>query len=235
MLKFWKRLNRYYDRLLRLLLIPVLLIAAWCIWDNYYVYSRAENDDLLRYKPGQSDGSGGADGDSGLDGMVAWLTAEGAGIDAPVMQAEDNLTYLNRDPLGHYALSGSIFLDCRCSADFSDPYSLIYGHHMERGKMFGGLDAYLDAGYLASHSRGTLMIGTDGGEVHRLEIFAAMRADDKEPAVFDPGTADVRAYIAQHADVFAADSRRSSRILGLSTCADESTARIVVFCYILDE
>ena len=70
MLKFWKRLNRYYDRLLRLLLIPVLLIAAWCIWDNYYVYSRAENDDLLRYKPGQSDGSGGADGDSGRLGRI---------------------------------------------------------------------------------------------------------------------------------------------------------------------
>ena len=32
--------------------------------------------------------------------------------------------------------------------------------------MFGGLDAYLDAGYLASHSRGTLMIGKDGGNEH---------------------------------------------------------------------
>ena len=94
--------------------------------------------------------------------MVGWLTVDGTSIDYPVMQGGNNLTFLNRNPYGEFSLSGSIFLDSRNSPDFSDEYSIIYGHHMAYGKLFGALDAFLDETYTSSHRSRTLLIGRDG-------------------------------------------------------------------------
>ena len=60
----------------------------------------------------------------------------------PVLQGEDNLTYINKDVYGNFALAGSIFLDSNCDRSFQKKYSLLYGHHMAEHKMFGDLDLY---------------------------------------------------------------------------------------------
>lgn len=78
------------------------------------------------------------------------MTIDDTNIDYPVMQGEDNNEYLNKDPFGNYALSGSIFLDRRNNPEFKDYYSLIYGHHMEHGMMFGAIDEYLNEDYFNS-------------------------------------------------------------------------------------
>ncbi len=57
-------------------------------------------------------------------------------IDYPILQGEDNLTYINTDVYGDFALSGSIFLDSGCDRNFRGKYSLLYGHHMAEHKMF---------------------------------------------------------------------------------------------------
>ena len=87
--------------------------------------------------------------------MAGWLTVDGTNIDYPVMQGKDNNSYLNTDPFGNYSLTGSIFLDSRSSPDFSDEYSVVYGHHMDYGKMFGALDDFLNEKYLKQHSSGS--------------------------------------------------------------------------------
>ncbi len=228
MTKFWKNLNIAYERLLLIVLILILLIVFWCMYDNYYVFNHTI-DRVSGYKPGaaaaeQSERSIGED-------MVAWLTIYDTGIDYPVMQGQDNSKYLNTDPFGDYSLAGSIFLDSRCSADLSDDYSLIYGHHMEYGRMFGALDDFLDEGYLKSHTKGELLVGRSGSEKHDLEVFAAVRASALDEAVFEPGKEDIKAFVKEHADVYTRDGEE--RILGLSTCSDEnSVSRVVVFCYI---
>jgi SrtB family sortase len=75
--------------------------------------------------------------------LVGFLTVEGTNIDYPVMQGIDNSHYLNTDPFGAYSLSGSIFLDSRSSPDFSDEYSVIYGHHMDYEKCSALLMTFL--------------------------------------------------------------------------------------------
>ena len=44
---------------------------------------------------------------------VAWLYIPGAEVDDPVMQAEDNGFYLNRDELREYSTWGCYYADCR--------------------------------------------------------------------------------------------------------------------------
>ena len=202
------------------------------MYDNYYVFNHT-TDRVSGYRPGAVS-NGEIQGEKQISSdMVAWVTLFDTNIDYPVMQGDDNVRYLNTDPFGDYSLAGSIFLDCRNSSDFSDDYSLIYGHHMEYGRMFGALDEYLDEDYLNKHKRGELLIGYRGEEKHELEVFAVCKASAQDEEIFDPGKGDVREFIKTHAEVFLGESEE--RIVALSTCSEENaSSRVIVFCYLKD-
>lgn len=232
MLKFWKRLNELYGWLVILVFGFVLLVGIWQIYDNYYVFHHTLDHSVQKYKPDPTNAAVAAE--SPITGeMVAWLTMDGTHIDYPVMQGTDNVHFLNTDPFGQYSLTGSVFLDSRSSPDFSDSYSVVYGHHMDYGRMFGALDDYLDESYLKQHTAGTLMLGRNADRVCALEVFASMRVSAKESIVFDMEQDNIRQYIRDHAAVLTVE--KEDRILGLSTCTDaNSVTRVVVFCYIIE-
>ena len=130
------------DTALLVLFILLFLIGGYTMYDTWFVYEHAQDTSILAYKP--QSGTAAEEVAPISEDAVAWLTIDDTNIDYPVMQGVDNNEYLNKDPYGNYSLSGSIFLDSRNASDFSDPYSLIYGHHMEHGVMFGALDKFLD-------------------------------------------------------------------------------------------
>ena len=203
----------------------------WCMYDNYYVFNHT-TDRISGFKPGETQSTTQVSKEITSE-MRAWLSVEGTDIDYPIMQGADNVKYLNTDPFGDYSLAGSIFLDSRNSPDFSDDYSLVYGHHMEYGRMFGALDPFLEEKYFMSHTKGTLEIGRTDRDVHTLRVFAVMKASAQDDAVFDPMKNDIRSYLKDHSLYYLEES--DERILGLSTCTEgDSAARIVVFCYIED-
>lgn len=227
-LRFWRCVSSFYDRILTSFLLIILLIVIYCMYDNYWVYSHTLDDSLLKYKPTAE----GYDPDESpiTDDMVAWLTIDGTNIDYPVMQADDNVKYLNTDPFGKYSLSGSIFLDTRSSPDFTDDYSLIYGHHMEYGKMFGALDEFLNEDYLREHSAGELIVGRDGSKTYELTVFASARASARDDEVFDVRNGGAVDFINNNAAVKISEPQ--GRIVALSTCSEGDTvSRVVVFCY----
>lgn len=90
-------------------------------------------------------------------------------MDYPIVQSEDNSTYLMRNPRGEYSLSGSIFMDYMNQKDFSDFNTIIYGHHMDGGAMFGDFDQYLDQSFADSHLYGNIFTN---GKDYGLELFA---------------------------------------------------------------
>ena len=206
-----------------------LLFVIYSLYDTWYVYANAGDRSYMRYKPGVANEAE-MDKSPLTSDVVGWITIDGTGIDYPIMQGEDNLEYLNLDPYGAYSLSGSIFLDCRSSKDFSDPYSIIYGHHMEYGKMFGNLDDFLDPDYLSSHEEGTLYVGRDGKSICKLKLFGAILCDAGDETVFKCGSDSTIQDLPVKTD-----PDLSSRVLALSTCTgDISTTRVVVFAYIMD-
>lgn len=209
-----------------------MLICLWQVYDNYYLYTHTLDKRVLRYKPDPKKPEATADSPITYD-MAGWLTVDGTNIDYPVMQGKDNNSYLNTDPFGNYSLTGSIFLDSRSSPDFSDEYSVVYGHHMDYGKMFGALDDFLNEKYLKQHSSGTLMVGRNAEKVYDIECFASMKVSAKEKIVFDMKQDQIRQFIHDNAVVLTQEE--DSRILALSTCVDaNSVTRVVVFCYIRD-
>ena len=227
---FWKTMNRAYEKTMLLIFIIALLICIYALYDTWYVFDHANDKSYLKFKPGVEEENGAVSESPITSDMVGWITMDDTNIDYPIMQGEDNTAYLNKDPYGKFSLSGSIFLDSRNNSAFTDEYSLIYGHHMEYGVMFGALDDYLDEDYLNSHGHGQLLVERDGKVMYELEAFYAMSADAKDDFIFNPEN-----YEELYAFLREKGMDINHRVLCLSTCAgDTSTTRIVVFAYILE-
>jgi len=76
--------------------------------------------------------------------VKGWIYLEALGITYPVVKGETNDDYLYTSVKGTANSGGSIFMDYRNSDDFLDPHTLIYGHNMKDGSMFGKLKKLYD-------------------------------------------------------------------------------------------
>lgn len=106
--------------------------------------------------------------------IVGWIKGEGTGIDYPVMQADNNSYYLTHLYNGEYNNNGSIFMDYRNSGDFSDKNTVLYGHHMRNGTMFGDLEQYKDQEFFNAHP--VMMLYTPGGD-YLIELISGTVED----------------------------------------------------------
>lgn len=221
----WKKLDDLLNKVARLICLLAFLICAYAVYDGYMVYDQASDHGILAYKPTEE----GEMPEAGeIEGSVAWLTLDDTSVDYPVMQGIDNAEYINKDPYGRYSVSGSIFLDCRNKSDFSDPYNLIYGHHMEHEFMFGALDKYLNKDFLESHRTGTLITGN---KIFDIDIFATVEAQAEEEIIFAPTESEYPLqFIKEHATVKTEPFPDGGTILGMSTCKyPETSDRTIVF------
>jgi len=234
MRRFWIVMNIIYERLMLFAFVIALLVVAYGLYDAWYVYNKAGDKSILSYKPVA--GAPVKEESPITEDMVAWVTVDDTNIDYPVMQGDTNTEYLNLNPYGEYSLSGSIFLDSRNSSDFTDDYSILYGHHMEYGNMFGALDDFLDPSYLDSHGSGTLIIGRNNLTEHKLGIFACAKVNAYDNQALDPTTLEHISEVIEKDAVYINTSiEKSDHILALSTCTEPvSTNRLIVFCYIYD-
>lgn len=71
-----------------------------------------------------------------------WICIPGTGLSLPVLQGKDNEFYLTHDFYGEYDRHGSIFIDCKTDAGIEQSNTVLYGHHMRDGSMFGLLENY---------------------------------------------------------------------------------------------
>ena len=225
--KIINSLDNIVNIIMSLFFLLILLIGFYTMYDTLIVYSAANGDDLRTYRPNivNKDEAEWDMSEISKD-VVAWITIDGTNIDYPIMQGHDNSEYLNKDPFGNYSLSGSIFLDSRNSPDFSDPYSLVYGHHMDYGKMFGALDDFADNNYFDNHRTGTLTIGNS---VYTLEFFAFLNTDGSTEEIFVPGIGErTLEFVREHASIFYEPI--NGRLIALSTCKSPyTTERTILF------
>ena len=248
----WQRKAlRTADLLVSMVVVLFLLTAgaysAYALWDNSQVYAAADNvqAELLQYKP-----VAGADNGASFEELrainpdvCAWLTLDNTAIDYPVLQGEDNFSYINTDVYGDFALAGSIFLDSSCSDDFTDPYSLLYGHHMEENKMFGDLDLYKDAESFAQNTTGELVLPD---RTYQLKTFACLLVPASESSIFEPSRWDrdlqgLYTFAQENALHLDADTLAamqaagdSVQVLAMSTCSTEFTdARTILLAWMI--
>lgn len=105
--------------------------------------------------------------------VLGWICIPDTPLSYPLLQTQDNQTYLTRAWDGTANSGGSIFLECKSSPDFSDFNTIVYGHRMKNESMFGPLRHYDSQEYLDSHP--CIYIVTAEG-VRRYGIFSAYEA-----------------------------------------------------------
>ena len=236
------KLARAGDRLVSMvaaaLIVLMLLYGGYSLWDTAMLYNRALiSDDLLQFKPAAEDPSS----NPSLEELQAinpdvlgWLTVDDTHIDYPVVIGDDDMEYVNKDVYGDFALSGAIFLDSDNARDISDPYTLVYGHHMDNGAMFGDVVEFVNADYFESHPTGTLYLPD---ATYSIEFFACVEVDAFDSMVYNP-TAQPQGDISEllnYVDENAVQSRYigvtpQDKVIGLSTCAEtETNGRVVIF------
>lgn len=186
--------------------------------------------------------------------VIGWIFIEGTDVNYPLLAGTDNQQYLFQSYMKKYAVAGSIFLDYRCSTNLSDYHTVIYGHNMKNGMMFGELDAYQKADYLASHPYVYIIMAD--GSWNQYRVLACEHVS-VESAVYDlpcdtkQKIKALRAQLAQSSgyaaeEAAAADAAdgalqgaaqgSGAKLLTLSTCTNDSRddVRFAVHC-VLEE
>ena len=230
------RLARLGTRLVSALAgLLMLAFGGFALWQDAALRRGAfVGAELLQYKPAApaADNPTLAELQTVNPDVCGWLTVDGTGIDYPVVQGATNMDYVNRDVYGDFSLSGAIFLDSRCAADLTDPYTVIYGHHMDNSAMFGDVARFAEADYFAAHPAGSISLPD---AAYTIELFACVVTDAYDTAIYTPERYpdDVGALL-DYAAAQAVQQRdigvtAQDRLVALSTCAgSETNGRVVV-------
>lgn len=109
---------------------------------------------------------------------IGWITVPGTDVDYPFTQGPDNDYYLRRGLDGNYLYAGVPFLDYRCAPDFSDGNTIIYGHNLRNGTMFGTLESFKTQQFFQEHRTFTVYLRdkTIEAEIIACVVFQANHA-----------------------------------------------------------
>lgn len=105
--------------------------------------------------------------------IYAWIRIPGTPIDYPILNRKgDNGYYLKRNYYRYADTRGSIFTEDYNNRDFNDPVTLIYGHNMSSGSMFGSIQkTYTKKSFMQSHKELQIILPD---KTYTYEIFAAV-------------------------------------------------------------
>ncbi len=160
--------------------------------------------------------------------IYAWLEIPNTDISYPLVQsAEDDAYYLDHNSDKQYSANGALFTEHKYNGlKFDDPVTLIYGHHMKSGAMFGNLQMlFSDPAFFEENE--TFTIYTPDAEL-TFGVFAAVPYpgdhilyynDFSDDAVFEKfftGVFNTRDLGARFREEYA--PAPGDRVVILSTC-----------------
>lgn len=221
--------------------VALLLVAGGLFIKAQIGYKQAESTyaGLQQYAVSADSGDGVPDVD--FDGLAAinpdivgWIYAPGTPINYPVVQTDDNTTYLTKlfDLSGNG--SGTIFMDMDDTAPgMVDQQTTLYGHHMNDGKMFKVVDNTLDQ---ASFDAFPSVYYITPSATYKLRPLMTAQVEDtyvdaRKTNFIGEGESlrayleDMLAHAKAQADDAAARIEDTDQVMSLVTCAGEIIPR----------
>ena len=148
MIKLARQLIRILDRatdvVLYVILFSALLLGAFSLWEARQTYGAADTGAYTAYRPEGEDMGRFRELRAINPEVIGWIRIGALNKSYPVAQAKDNDFYLHRTFEKKDNFAGCIFLNCENSKYFTDQNSIIYGHNMKDGSMFGTLKNFGD-------------------------------------------------------------------------------------------
>ncbi len=163
--------------------------------------------------------------------IVGWLRIRALDISYPVVQGKDNDYYLHRTFEKTDNFAGCLFVNSYNMGDFTDQNTIIYGHNMKNGSMFGKLKNFSDP-EVFKKSRYFWIFTPDF--IYQYRIFSASVVD-KTGLTYQISFTDdefdqfiSRAYSNSVVDNQGVTVTKEDRIVTLSTCTGDDSTRFVV-------
>lgn len=108
--------------------------------------------------------------------IYAWITIPGTQVDYPILQhSSDDAYYLDHTLEGAAGLPGSIYSERVHPKDFSAAHTVLYGHNIKNGTMFGSLHDYEEASFFEEYPYVYIHLPE---RTLVYQIFAAVRFSD---------------------------------------------------------
>ena len=166
--------------------------------------------------------------------VVGWIYVDALpDISYPIVKGKDNQTYLHQTYEKNYNFAGTIFVDYENSGDFSDCNTLVYGHNMKNGSMFGHLKKFRENDKLYKQDKYFWILTPERN--YRYEIITAyttgVNSDTytlfKGPGEeFEKYLETIKGYSEIQTDD--TDLTIKDKIVTLSTCTGNESTRFVV-------
>lgn len=166
--------------------------------------------------------------------VIGWIYVEALdGVSYPVVKGKDNDEYLHMTYEKNYNFAGTIFIDYENKPDFSDCNTLVYGHNMKNGTMFGQLKNFSKDDSAYNKSKYFWIFTPE--KIYRYEIISAYTTavDSDTYTLFKgPGQefVDYMNKIVSYSDIKTTPGELSveDKIVTLSTCTGNESTRYVV-------
>ena len=154
--------------------------------------------------------------------IKGWIFGEGTNVDYPVLHTDNNDFYMDHLYNKEYNSSGSIFSDYRNRGDFTDRNTVLYGHHMGNGTMFGSIEHYASQDFYDSTP--TMMLYTPEGDYLIELICGTHESGDDQFVEFDFKTEEeFQEYVEsfRKRSTFKSDVQvqPGDKLISLCTCA----------------
>ena len=163
--------------------------------------------------------------------IVGWLRIRALDISYPVVQGEDNDYYLHRTFEGVDNFAGCLFVNCDNEPDLTDQNTIIYGHNMKNGSMFGKLKKFQEE---ETFNKSKFFWIFTEDFIYQYRIFSAMTVNKiginyqtffLEDEFQEFKDAAFRNSVVENSNV---SLSYEDRIVTLSTCTGDDSTRFVV-------
>lgn len=163
--------------------------------------------------------------------IYAWITIPNTKVDYPIFQhGQDNTYYLNHNVDGSQGYPGCIYTEKYTKKDFLDFGTILYGHSMKNGTIFGSLYRYEDRVFFQKNPY--IYVYTPDKTFTYQIVIATDYDDSKIEGKFDMKTKEgVNRFLQSVLKISTKNVREefevqdSTKILVLSTCKKDNDSR----------
>ena len=203
-----------------IIFIILLLVSAYALYDSYQIYDSTKIEEINVESPLD---------DFNYPNVIGYINIKDTTISYPILKGNDNIEYLSKTYKGEYSFSGSIFLDYRNSSDFSDEYSIIYGHSLKKGGMFSDIKKYKDKDYFDNHLNGKLYLKDIVYDIEVIMISKVKYSD----GIYNLNTNNIISHLMKSSINKVGIIDKNNRILILSTCSSSSKIdRLIIVSFL---
>ena len=160
---------------------------------------------------------------------VGWITVKNTMVDYPVVQYSDNDYYLKHDFFKSRTSVGWIFMDFRDDSKNLSDNTILYGHKLKSGLMFGTLTNVLNRSWYTNEENQIITFNTPNREM-KWKVISIYRTDyTTDYLVTNFNNEDefnkwIKMITDRSIYKFNEDVKYGDKILTLSTCVGVSSA-----------